>query len=263
MHVLTATPCNRLEPETIRALFTQTYAESLSQVFMRDNPEPVPSQNILRAYRRLREVFLAGPYDALWIVENDVIPPPDALAKLLAVPADIVYGVYLFRRGTPVINVMHPHTRNSITDNPTAWAIGLRAGAVVDCGGLGFGCTLIRRPVLERLDFRTLDAGGDADSCLAVDAPLHGFSQAAHLGVVCGHKRPDGVTLWPAGARPFFVAVGVSTPRLVQVHALRAFADFGTGAPVLYMPGDSAAIDFELAASLQGAGVIEYSEASA
>lgn len=259
MHVLAVTPHNRLEPETLRALFTQTYAGSLSHVFMRDNPEPEAGQNIIRAYRRLREIFLGGPYDALWIVENDVIPPPQALDKLLAVDADIAYGVYCFRRGKPVVNIMHPASRNTITDSPQAWAAGVRTGAVIDCGGLGFGCTLIHRRVLERLEFRTDGGGGDADSCLAADAPRAGFTQQAHLGVLCGHKRPDGVTIWPIGRRPFHETIGISQPKLAGVRARRSFAYWGDGGATLIVPeGETALIDFEIAASLVAAGQAEY-----
>lgn len=260
MHVLTVTPHNRLEPETIRALFSQSYAGSLSHVFMRDNPEPVIGHNIIRAYKRLREIFLSGNYDVLWIVENDVIPPPSALEKMLAVPADIVYGVYLFRRGKPVVNIVHARTGNPITESPQAWAASITTGAVIDCGGKGFGCTLIRRHVLEALEFRSEGGGGDADSCLAVDAPKAGFTQRAHFGVLCGHKRPDGVTLWPIARRPFYEEYGVSTPKTTGVKALRSFAYWPVnGATLIVAEGERVDIDFEIASSLVSSGQAEYS----
>jgi hypothetical protein len=214
--------------------------------------------NIIRAYRRLREIFLAGPYDVLWIVENDVIPPPDALEKMLAVDADIVYAPYCFRRGPTTLSVMQPGTRNPMTELGKSWARRFAAGEVVDSGGLGFGCTLIRRPVLERLEFRSEGGGGDADSCLAVDAPRAGFTQKTHLGVPCGHKRPDGVCLWPQAAPPYYMRVGVSVPRTRQIRALRAFVAFGEhGEQLLVRPGEIAVVDFELADSLAPVGIVE------
>lgn len=259
MHVLAVTPHNRLEPETIRALFTQTYAGSLSHVFMRDNPEVVPGHNIIRAYKRLEAIFLEGPYDALWVIENDLIPPPDALAKMLAVDGDIVYGPYLFRRGVPSMNIVQPGTRIPQTEAATSWRRDFAAGAVVACGGLGLGCTLIYRHVLEKLPLRSEGGGGDADSCLAADAHKAGFSQMAHLGVVCGHKRPDGVTLWPTAEKPFFKRVGMSQPRLDRVTAVQPFAVWPEDGTILVVgQGELAAIDFELAANMVACGQAEY-----
>jgi hypothetical protein len=214
-HVLCATPHNRLEPGTIQAIFTQTYAGSLDHHFTRHNPEVVPGMNILGAYQRLRAFFLAGAYTHLWIVENDVLPPPHALEQLLAVGADITYGVYCFRRGTPVVNVMRHDTTDPLTNDAQAWARIFAAGAVVPCAGLGFGCTLIQRHVLERLEMRTRIGGGDTDTELARDAKAAGLTQMAHTGVVCGHMRPDHVTIWPTAAKPFYRKVGVSVPQLV------------------------------------------------
>ena len=41
----------------------------------------------------------AGGFDALLLVENDMILPPDALLKMAAVDADVVYGLYVNRHG--------------------------------------------------------------------------------------------------------------------------------------------------------------------
>lgn len=258
-HVLVATPHNRLEQGTIQAIFTQTYMGPLDHHFTRHNPDPVPGLNIVAAYKRLRAVFLAGAYTHLWIVENDILPPPDALDKLLAVGADMAFGTYCFRRGSPVVNVMHLDTTNTMTDDAARWKREFTRGAVVACTGLGFGCTLIARHVLERFEMRTQGGGGDADTWLARDAVAAGLDLRAHLGVVCGHIRPDGVTLWPTASKPFYRKVGPETPVLATVRALESFGHWDErGCPTILEKGETGVIDAELAANMAARGQVEY-----
>jgi hypothetical protein len=263
-HVLVATPCNRLEPETIRSIFAQTYGGSIDHHFTRHNPIKAAGLNIIAAYVRLQAVFLAGSYDWLWIVENDLIVPPDALAKLLAVDADIAYGVYLFRRGPPSMNIQRNDTTDPMTNDARMWAREFGAGHVVDCTGLGFGCTLIRRPVLEQFTMRSEYGGGDADTCLARDAEKAGMVQKADLSVVCGHIRPDRVVLWPTADRPFYrrdVPEGGPVPRLDKVRALEPVGVWDEhGLPLIITPEDAepVAIDFEVAQALVAAGQVVY-----
>lgn len=254
-NVLCVTPHNRLEPGTIQAIYTQTYAGSLDHHFTRHNMEVVPGMNIVKAYQRLRAIFLAGDYTHLWIVENDIIPPPDALEKLLTVDADMAYGVYCFRRGTPVVNVMRHDTTDPLTNDGPRWERLWREQAVVDCAGLGFGCTLIRRSVLERFEMRTRIGGGDTDTELARDVKAAGLVQKAHLGVICGHIRPTHETLWPTGDRPYYRKSGVAVPQLVTVRALESFAHFDEdGTPWAVNKGDTGPLDKELAANMEARG---------
>lgn len=257
--VLCVTPHNRLEPECVRSIFTQTYSGSIDHHFTRHNPDPVPGMNIVAAYQRLQAIFLAGPWSHLWIVENDLIVPPDALDKLLVMSADIAYGTYCFRRGTPVVNVMHRDTTDPLTGDPAAWRRLFTAGTVVDCAGLGFGCTLIARSVLERFEMRTRIGGGDVDTELARDVKAAGLVQRAHLGVVCGHIRPDRVTLWPAAERPFYRKVGVDKPILATIRALVSFGHWDeNGVPTIVGQGETGVLDYELAANMVARGQVEY-----
>lgn len=257
-HVLLVCPHNRLEPGTIQAIFTQSYTGSIDHAFTRHNPEAIPGLNIIAAYQRLAAQFLAGPYSDLFIVENDILPPPDALDKLLAAGGDINYGCYTFRRGTPVVNVMRTQTTDPMTGDSRAWRKAFTAGAVVECTGLGFGCTLIKRHVLEQIPLRSAGGGGDADTCLALDAAKAGMTQRADLSVVCGHIKPDGETLWPTGEKPFYRKAGVSVPKLARITALESFGIWDElGVPTLVEKGATASIDAEIAASMSARGQLE------
>jgi len=257
-NVLVITPCVKLGPDTLRSIFTQTYAGSIDHHFTRHNDPKLVGLNIVAAYQRLRAIFLAGAYTHLWIVEDDLIVPPDALVKLLAVGADINYAVYCFRRGTPVVNIMRMSTDGPMTAEPAQWKRDFTAGRVVDCTGLGFGCTLIQRHVIERFEMRTRGGGGDADTCLALDAAAAGMTQRADLSVVCGHMRPDGTTLWPAAERPFYRKVGVSVPKLAKFRALEGLGYWNEqGIPSLFSIGDTGELDAELVESLAARGQVE------
>lgn len=171
-------------------------------------------RNITRKYNHARDVFLSGEYEAMVCFEDDIIVPPDAIKKLLAVDADIVYGLTCWRHGMPVwsarvIHEGHEGTRSKEAVETLGWVLsqepkraGKSWGKVIDVVGVGMACTLIRRQVLERLPFR-LETGASVccDWWLAVDARREGFSQKADLGLVTGHimKSATGEArvLWP------------------------------------------------------------------
>lgn len=220
--VLVFTPVLRLEPETVQAIFALEWEGAISYLFQRDNPLAAPEGageafvratgvgNHLHQYRRGRQAFLQGSYDAMLVVESDIVPPPFALRRLAALEVDVAYGVYVFRRNN-VINVFERYADNngqparnigeSLSLHPRKLQAALRAGKV-RCSGAGLGCTLIRRHVLERFDFRTLTQElhpqVHCDTWFTHDVHGAGFEQMADMTVVCGHKREDGEILWPS-----------------------------------------------------------------
>lgn len=212
--VMVFTPVYRLEPETVDALFALEWDGPISWLLQRDNPRPGDDRttgvaNHLHQYRRGREVFLDSRCDAMFVVESDVIPPPDALKRLAALEADVAYGVYMFRQHDysphtrPVVNLSE-HYGGGARNTGESWTSrGLwppdeRGPARVS--GAGLGCTLIRRPVLEQIQFRTLEtlpARVHCDTWFTTDVYRAGFSMMADTRVVCGHKTPEGEVLWP------------------------------------------------------------------
>lgn len=204
--VLVFTPVFRLEPETIKSIFDLDYDSSISCLFQKQSQGCcLPSgghQNILFQYQQGRRVFLAGPYDYMFVVESDIIVPRDALKKLMALNADLAYGVYAFRQTPESINVFerYPGRARNVGEPLTAHPDRLRAAleqGVVDCSGAGLGCVLIKRHVLEAIDFRREENGPHCDSYFTEDCYRFGYTMKADLSVICGHKGEDGVILWP------------------------------------------------------------------
>lgn len=173
-----------------------------------NNPYPITGvskqdhENTLCQYRMGRRLFLDGDWDALWIIEHDMIIPEDALVKMLNTKADVVYGLYLFRHITPVLNCLRGVKANwadmSVTFFPEYRAEGYRKGWL-ECSGSGFGCTLIYRRVLEKIDFRRSESGHPVpDMPFANECLRNKFKQVCRFDVPCGHIKPDGEVLWPS-----------------------------------------------------------------
>lgn len=211
--VMVFTPVYRLEPETVESIFLLEWDGPLTLLLQRDNPIDLEKSedarqdgvwNHLHQYQRGRELFLAGPYEAMLVIESDIIPPRDTLKRLAALEADVAYGVYLYR-ASPVVNVYEryktPDARN-VGESLTVrglWEEAKRMG-VVECSGAGFGCILIRRRVLEEVPFRVENPGqrgAHCDTYWTQDVFRGGYSMKADTRVICGHKTPEGLIVWP------------------------------------------------------------------
>lgn len=186
-----------------------------------DDPA-TPVENITRKYNEVRDIALKNGYDALLTQESDMIVPRDALKRLAAVDADVAYGLYIWRRGAyfwTAYSTVKEKKGRSISKDPRAakeaW------GGVIETKGVGMGCTLIHRHVLEALPFKKAPAmNWCCDWALALDCQEAGFVQKHDLRVICGHIQRDlGVggtgkgypqlpkVLWPDITEPDFYRV--------------------------------------------------------
>lgn len=155
--------------------------------------------NVPAQYLRARARALDGGFDALMIVEHDMIPPTKAMKALAETDAPVVYGVYVFRHGTPLLNItkLDGHQAGWLSKDPAELRRAV-AQVVYPCAGLGFGCVLIRRAALERCPFQAGTPDQPyPDTPFAHDCLKAGIAQAARLDVRCGHITETGEVLWP------------------------------------------------------------------
>lgn len=221
MKVFAFTPIYRLEPETVRALLRLEHDDALALYLQRDNPHGDDGHaNILHQYQAGRAAFLASGYDAMLVIESDIIPPPDAIRRLIELKADVAYGHYVFRT-TQVSNVYERYPgqpRNegeSLSIHPSKYRAAMKKKKVA-CSGAGLGCVLIQRHVLERFDFRTVAGdGGHCDTWFNRDVLRAGLLQRADMELVCGHKHEDGRTFYPKG----YAIPDGDHPHLQAAHA--------------------------------------------
>jgi len=181
-------------PQAIDSMYGMEWDGQLDFLQLMGGDDPAtPVENITRKYNEARDVALKGGYDALMTQESDTIVRRDALERLATVDADVAYGLYIWRRGGYFWNAYSTVTEKrgrSISRDPKmakeVW------GKVIETKGVGMGCTLIRRHVLEAFPFRRAPSmNWCCDWALALDCQKAGFVQKHDLGVICGHIQRD------------------------------------------------------------------------
>jgi hypothetical protein len=200
LRVLVFCPTYRLEPETVQAIFGQDYAGATDFYFTRDNPY---SQEVQRGYfniwhnlTKARRHFLNASYDAMLIVESDIIPPADALTKLTELDADIAGGLYVMRHDAPVANAF-VHVPNQ--SSPGTYLVKNELQGVMKTNGVCMGCVLIHRHVIEEMPFKMHDSAAP-DWAFMTDCNAAGYVTVCDTSIECGHKKPSGEILWPSCA---------------------------------------------------------------
>ena len=144
-------------------------------------------------YQRGRASFLAGDGDAWLTFEHDmVLPDADAVQRLWATMertgAGVVYGVYMLRHGAWVLNAWEYIGDHAMGESLTLYPAKLaraQAQGAARVAGVGWGCTLIRRDVVERFPVREGDGAGDLP--FALDCLLGGVEAVADFSVCCDH----------------------------------------------------------------------------
>lgn len=189
--VYTPTYDGLLRPETVASVEAQRYHGLLTYEVSEHNPYPGRDmRNVTAQYQRARQLCLDGGYDALLTVEHDMVLPPDAAQKLYDTDAPVVYGVYMLRHGSNVLNAWkYSGDRNlgmSLSLYPAELKRARQAGVARVCG-VGFGCTLIRREALIKAPFRQSDDGNAPDIPFALDCLHRGVVAMARFDVACGH----------------------------------------------------------------------------
>lgn len=197
-NILLVCPTYRLEPETVDRIHGQKWNRgALDFFFTRDNPHSGETlyRNIELNMNKARQVFLKGKYDAMFIVESDMLPPYDALERLAMVEADIAGGLYVMRQWEKATNAMvyDPSRGKNLSAIPLHE---LRGVDLVRTNGVSNGCALIRRDVLEEVVFRA-ELPLPPDSAFMQDCNDAGFVTVCDTSVVCGHKCEDGRVLYP------------------------------------------------------------------
>ena len=202
MTILVFTPtCNDgPRPETVASVKGQSFTDYVHEVSWH-NPYPGRDmRNVVTQYQRAWGMALEGGYEALLTFEHDMTMSPNAVQRLYETDAPVVYGVYMLRHGTKTLSAwQHTGGRNlgmSLSLYPAELKRYRQRGWGEVCG-VGWGCTLIRRPVLERITVRQTGDGDAGDIAFATDCVRAGIRQIARFDVPCGHIEPDGNVLDP------------------------------------------------------------------
>mgnify|MGYP000933634460 CR=1 FL=1 len=195
--VLVFTPTWRgVDPDVQAALVAQLDDVPGAEWVIDDrNPYPAPDyRNIRVKMQDARLRTLAGQFDGLVTVDADCIIPPDGLRALVATTGDVVYTPTMIRHGARLLSLwQYCGDRNvgmSLSNYPDELAAA-RAAGVWRVSGIGWSFTLIRRHVLEALDFRDDNDRQACDVPFAEDALRAGFVSMANLTLPVVHIDAD------------------------------------------------------------------------
>lgn len=212
MKILVGILAHQLHSETLRRVHSQDWADpdgyDVLTLWGGDKqPDESRFAAVTRKYQKLQRTFLAGPWDCLLCVEQDMLIPLDAisrLAPLIADGADIAYALYVWRYQEQHWWSAHPKIEQGGDRELLFWSLTHMPeeakrhwGDVVRIAGLGLGCTMISRHTLTRLSFRQGRPDHCCDATLALDAQSEGLISVADLGAVCGHRIDDTRVVWP------------------------------------------------------------------
>ncbi len=103
---------------------------------------PVAGRPFDHARNEVCQVALQNGYEWVFFLDSDVIPPRDAIVRLISRQQPIISGVYCRRsppHGIPV------YIKNK------QWGYGFAPNKLIEVDVVGAGCLLIHRSVLERV----------------------------------------------------------------------------------------------------------------
>jgi hypothetical protein len=202
VRVLIAVPQSRvIVPSLESILRLDTTGYEVTFEFMRDGDDPTVHRwvNVTRKYQQARRMCLDGNYDALLCIEDDQIVQHDALRRLDALNADVAYALTVTRHephNWAATIVCGPADGDYLSYDMRPEAMREAWGKVIPVIGCGLYCTLIRRHVLETVDFE-LRGSRCCDFYFAYDAEQAGFTQLCDTRLLCGHVMEDGRAVYP------------------------------------------------------------------
>lgn len=261
---------DQIREATVDSIRSLKWDGETEWVIGRFNPYSDGRLNVLEQYKQGRRIFLDSPHAAMLTIEHDMIVPADALEKLWAATeepdlADVAYGVYMLRHGMKILNAWRLEGRQyvgqSLSKFPEELTELLSKGDICEVSGCGFGCTLMTRHVLEKLEFHEAEGNGHPvpDIPFGQDCLRNGTKQVAHFGVLCGHIDDDGTVLWPE-LRGGSVIDQVKVKILVSVNAETGGGILHLEAGKQYEIGEAAARELQRAGYLQILGAISESK---
>lgn len=177
-----------IEPETMNNILNQDYQGENDIFITIYNPvNPKSSQwgeNIAFKQNKARKICLDNDYTHIFSLENDVVPPFDALSRLLAAGKDIIAGIYNLHshsdhlKGKPTVFRKTPQAYVPLTEG-----VDFKSGEIIETDLICFGCTLIKANVLQNIGW--FDTG--LDLSFSIKCHEQGYKLWVDTGIKCKH----------------------------------------------------------------------------
>jgi hypothetical protein len=139
----------------------------------------------------IREHAIKNKYDYVLYIDTDVVPPPNALAKMLSDRKDVVAGLCLISSNLKGNVRIIPNTYDFDDEEGFCRPMVVQDvlnGQIREVSCAGFGCTMVTRKALEAVEFRFYEKSmAGEDIAFFVDARIKGFKTFADNSVKCVH----------------------------------------------------------------------------
>jgi len=132
--------------------------------------------------------WVVRDYDYLLAIDHDITFSPDTLRKMLNHNVDLVSGVYRQRLEPQMIEIYDLNQHRMTIDQ-------IYGKSIVQIGGCGFGCVLVRKEVLFQIGYPQFEyypaldhnntISEDTDFCRK--ATEKGFKLWCDPSILCGH----------------------------------------------------------------------------
>ena len=132
--------------------------------------------------------WVVRDYDYLLAIDHDITFSPDTLRKMLNHNVDLVSGVYRQRLEPQMIEIYDLNQHRMTIDQ-------IYGKSIVQIGGCGFGCVLVRKEVLSEIGYPQFEyypaldhnntISEDTDFCRK--ATEKGFKLWCDPSILCGH----------------------------------------------------------------------------
>lgn len=139
--------------------------KNLGIPYLRSTYRASARERVVESRNLLREIVLTKGYDYLLSLEQDVIPPLDIVDRLLNHHVKVVSGLYSTprvmtrkRKDGSLVKVREEVPLATLIGEPgkARWMMPeeVKGERFLEVGGIGLGCVLIHRSILEKVKFR-------------------------------------------------------------------------------------------------------------
>lgn len=169
-------------------------------------------QNIVKARNNIVKKVLSEDYTHLFFMDSDMSFPDNTLSRLLDHNLDIVGGLYCLKM-PPYNTTIFKGNDVPMSEEKASWAengnghwgtVNPKAGAgILEVSAIGTGCLLIRRNVLEKMEWPYFwyeespdekEGMMTEDVVFCIKAKKAGFRIHCDTSILCGHVGLGSVT---------------------------------------------------------------------
>jgi len=177
-----------VDPKCLEAVHSQDY-KNYSVLVNRKEGNGSRIKSIIENRQELRKRALASDADYFLWLDSDVVLPKDALSRFMANPRPLLGGQYPMGNRWSVGSF----------ENGVLMPLKMPTGIDLKVDHLSFGCIMMSREVLEKIDIREscgqrfrAEGGIEAEQCECLsfceDAKKAGYQPIA-IPVICGHNK--------------------------------------------------------------------------